>query len=91
MNKRERKERTNGRRKRKKKTEGENGRRKRKDRMRERSGRRELKKKMGGSSGDRYGKVQGVRILLIHRERKLNLVRRRVKSGREARLKGNFP
>ena len=33
--------------------------------MRERSGRRELKKKMEGSSGDRYGKVQGVRILLI--------------------------
>ena len=72
-------------------TEEENGRRKRKDRMRERSGRRELKKKMEGSSGDRYGKVQGVRILLIHRERKLNLMRRWVKSRRDARLKGNFP
>jgi hypothetical protein len=59
--------------------------------MRERSGRRELKKKMEGSSGDRYGKVQGVRILLIHRERKLNLMRRWVKSRRDARLKGNFP
>ena len=65
--------------------------RKRKERTGEGNGRRELKKKMGGSSGDRYGKVQGVLILLIHRERKLNLMQQRVKSRREARLKGNFP
>ena len=65
--------------------------RKRKERTGEGNGRRELKKRMEGSSGDRYGKVQGVRILQIHRERKLNLMRRWVKSGRDARLKGNFP
>lgn len=65
--------------------------RKRKEKTEGKNGRREWKKKTEESGGNRYGKVQGVRILLIHRERKLNLMRRRVKSGRDARLKGNFP